>query len=323
MKHSIIFAVACLTVLSGIDGAQKLNVRRSDRPANYGQSYAGFQGFICVLEDKADKDQCNARIDKLSKDAGCRGRKCRRSFDNVNAIAFMAKNVKAVEDKLDELSQCCKSVEMDRQVQINACRSEITWGLDRIDGNYLQGDYTPTTIGCGATVFVIDTGIRYTHDEFKTSDLGSKVVGGYNAITSTPGVTVASADDDNGHGTHCAGTVAGETYGVATGANLYAIKVLSASGSGTGADVIEGINHVGDVCPSGYFPDGTRCVVSMSLGGGFWQTENNAVATLVNTKNIVVVVAAGNDNDDASNYSPASEPSAITVGSTTSSDQRS
>ena len=126
-------------------------------------------------------------------------------------------------------------MQMDRQVQINACRSEITWGLDRIDGNYGQEDYTPTTIGCGATVFVIDTGIRYTHDEFQTSDLSSKVVGGYNAITSTPGVTVESADDDNGHGTHCAGTVAGLTYGVATGANLYAIKVLSASGSGSGA----------------------------------------------------------------------------------------
>lgn len=130
---------------------------------------------------------------------------------------------------------------MDHQIETNACRSEITWGLDRIDGNYGQGDYSPTTIGCGATVFVIDTGLRYTHNEFKRSDLSSKVVGGYNAITNPPGQTPASANDDNGHGTHCGGTVAGSTYGVAPGANLYAIKVLSASGSGTGADVIEGV----------------------------------------------------------------------------------
>ena len=81
-------------------------------------------------------------------------------------------------------------------------------------------------------MFVIDTGIYEGHSEF---NFGTKVVGRYSAID---GLT--STNDGHGHGTHCAGTVAGNTYGVAPGANLYAVKVLSDSGSGTGADVIEG-----------------------------------------------------------------------------------
>ena len=65
-----------------------------------------------MLEDKADVDQCNAVIDSLGKGMGCNGRKCRRNFENVNSIAFMAKTVEQVESKRDQLSQCCKSVEV-------------------------------------------------------------------------------------------------------------------------------------------------------------------------------------------------------------------
>jgi len=167
-------------------------------------------------------------------------------------VAFLAKSAADVESSLEELSACCESVEVrhllalqtlccaqdltitldlvqeDAEVRINACPTSL-WGLDRIDGN--DNEYAPSSIGCGATVFVIDTGIYEGHSQF---DYGAKVVGRYSAIDGS------SANDGNGHGTHCAGTVAGNTYGVAPGAKLYGVKVLSDSGSGTLADVVEG-----------------------------------------------------------------------------------
>jgi hypothetical protein len=182
-------------------------------------------------------------------------------------------------------------VQEDVEVTVS-CRSEIVWGLDRIDSAIRNSEYAPSSLGCGATVFVIDTGIYAGHSEF---DYGNRVVGSYSAIEGV------SANDGHGHGTHCAGSVAGKTYGVAPGANLYGVKVLSDSGSGTGADVIEGqcscihvaldvseellehdclletgMQHVGTMCPGGYY-QGTRCVASMSLGGGYSSTENNVV----------------------------------------------
>ena len=117
--------------------------------------------------------------------------------------------------------------------------------------------------------------------------------------------------------THVAGTICGTTYGVADCEDLCAVKVLSASGSGSTSGVVAGINHAKNNCPSG-----TKCVINMSLGGGSSPAMNAAVAAAADA-GVVVVVAAGNSNANACNYSPASEPKAITVGSTTNTDARS
>jgi hypothetical protein len=116
--------------------------------------------------------------------------------------------------------------------------------------------------------------------------------------------------DDNGHGTHVGGTAAardnGEgVVGVAPGARLTAVKVLDASGKGSLSAIIAGINWV--AARADRF-----AVANMSLGGGYSQAENDAVKGAV-AKGIVFVVAAGNDAADAGLFSPASEPSAITV----------
>lgn len=120
--------------------------------------------------------------------------------------------------------------------------------------------------------------------------------------------------DENGHGTHCSGTIAGSTYGVAKKANLVAVKVLDKSGSGTTSGVISGIQWVGNNA-------NTNSVLSMSLGGTYSSALNSAVKSTVG-KGVTVVVAAGNDDDDAGNYSPASEPTAITVGAIDADDNR-
>lgn len=116
--------------------------------------------------------------------------------------------------------------------------------------------------------------------------------------------------------THVASTACGLTYGVAENCELCSVKVLSNSGSGSTAGVIAGIENVAQQCSDG----SSKCVLNASLGGGYSSSLNNAVKAAVEVHGIVAVVAAGNENTLACTKSPASEPSAITVGSTTSSD---
>ena len=120
--------------------------------------------------------------------------------------------------------------------------------------------------------------------------------------------------DCNGHGTHVAGTVGGSTWCVAKNVTLVAVRVLDCKGSGAWSGVIAGIDWVAN---NAMFP----AVANMSLGGGKSASVNAAVAGAVG-KGVTMVVAAGNSSANACNYSPASEPSAITVGATTSGDAR-
>ena len=216
-------------------------------------------------------------------------------------------------------------VEEDQEV--HAIASTSLWGLDRIDqealsldGTYNSG-YGPAG-GVGAVVYVIDTGVRTSHEEFAPPGRAFTSMD-YDMIDPTNGDGV----DCNGHGTHCAGTVAGSTFGVAPGANIVGVRVLGCNGSGSNAGVLAGMNKVAEDCPGGTakentpFP-GKRCVASMSLGGGF-STASNAAADNLRATGVPVIVAAGNDNADARNYSPASAADAFTVGSTDRFDVRS
>lgn len=157
-------------------------------------------------------------------------------------------------------------------------------------------------------MFVLDTGILETHGEFAGRITADETIS-----------TVASRGkrydytDDNGHGTHCAGTIAGSQYGVAKGAHLVAVKVLDDSGSGSYSGIIAGVDQVRSLCSDGRY-NSRRCVISMSLGGGFSSSLNSAVNAAVQSSNIAVVVAAGNENVDAATTSPASALAAITVG---------
>lgn len=198
-------------------------------------------------------------------------------------------------------------VEEDQIVSINATQNNATWGLDRIDQRNLplSGSYTYNTTASNVNAYIIDTGILGSHSEFS-----GRFMGGYDFVDND-----SNPNDCNGHGTHVAGTVGGSTYGVAKGVKLYGLKVLGCNGSGTNSGVIAGIDWVANnhVKPA---------VANMSLGGGASSATDNAVANLV-ASGVTVAVAAGNDNSNACNYSPAREPSAITVGSTASNDSRS
>ncbi len=200
-----------------------------------------------------------------------------------------------------------KYIEQDARMHMTATQSGATWGLDRVDQRNLplSGTYTYDYTGSGIKAYIIDTGIRTSHSQF-----GGRAVWGTN--TTGDGQNT----DCQGHGTHVAGTVGGSTYGVAKSVTLVAVKVLDCSGSGTNSGVIAGVNWAVSNKGTG------KAAANMSLGGGFSQAVNDAVNTAA-SKNLVMVVAAGNENQNACNVSPASAASAITVGSTTSSDARS
>ncbi|GAA4790083.1 S8 family peptidase [Streptomyces ziwulingensis] len=200
------------------------------------------------------------------------------------------------------------AVEQDQRVSIaDTTQSNAPWGLDRIDQTSLplSGTYTyPDSAGTGVTAYVIDTGVRITHQQ-----ISGRAGYGYDAVD---GDTTAA--DGNGHGTHVATTIAGTTYGVAKKARIVAVRVLDNAGSGTTAGVIAGIdwvtaNHSG---PS---------VANLSLGGGASTTLDTAVRNSI-TSGVTYAVAAGNSNANASSYSPARVTQAITVGATTSTDAR-
>ncbi|GIE93080.1 S8 family serine peptidase [Paractinoplanes rishiriensis] len=198
-------------------------------------------------------------------------------------------------------------VEQDRTVRLSAYRqTNPTWGLDRIDQRAVTRSktYAPMDDGSSVHAYVIDSGVRITHAQF-----GGRASYGYDFADGD-----RTASDCNGHGTHVAGTIGGSTYGVAKKVKLVAVRVLDCEGSGSLSDVIAGINWVtkNAVKPA---------VANMSLGGSRSKTLEAAVAKSIKS-GITYVLAAGNENVNAGNVSPAALPAAITVGATDSKDRR-
>lgn len=185
------------------------------------------------------------------------------------------------------------------------------WGLDRIDqpDRPLDGAYTaPGGGGRGTTIYVIDSGVRASHEDF-----GGRARSGWDFVDDDP-----VAEDGNGHGTHVAATAAGTRYGVAKKAAIVAVRVLDDRGEGTIAQVLAGMDWV--------LRHARRpAVVNLSLGSAAATPlpEWDAAVRTGIAAGLVFTVAAGNQDRPAASFSPGRVPGALTVGSTDRADRRS
>jgi len=172
-----------------------------------------------------------------------------------------------------------------------------TGGWDFLAGPYGAWNRRINT-GNRAKVWIVDTGVLTAHQEF-----GGRVTPAVDCVGQTAACNGNAPQDCNGHGTHCAGSVGGQYRGVATAAQLASVRVLNCQGSGTNANVILGFNHVSNNQLINANTMGN--LMSVSLGGGQSTASNDAVRSGVRN-GVIAVVAAGNDNANACNYSPAS-----------------
>ena len=192
----------------------------------------------------------------------------------------------------------------------------LPWGIDKIEADQVWAS-PYNNKGTGIKVAILDTGIQYDHP-----DLKNNIKGGMNfAVGYSDGCTTSNCwTDRNGHGTHVSGIVAAEdnevgVIGAAPEANLYAVKVLSDSGSGYYSDVIQGIE---------WARTNKIQVISMSLGGTFDSLALQNAVKAARLSNIILVGAAGNSGDGDSYTDniiyPARYDSVISVGATDSGD---
>jgi subtilisin family serine protease len=198
------------------------------------------------------------------------------------------------------------AIEQDRIYRAVTTQSNPSYGLDRIDQRSLplNKKYTYTSAGSGVNVYVIDTGIETAHPLFG---------GRANVVYDNVGDGM-NGQDCNGHGTHVSGIIGSETYGVAKGVKLHAVRVLDCDGTGTLSGVIDGVNWV-------KAHKAAKAVANMSLGGGKSTALNDAV-TALSKSGVFLSVAAGNDGVDACGTSPASAGWVEATGATNSKDAR-
>ena len=251
-----------------------------DVSANYGQRQAQARSAAAgVLADHGLPSQAVERV-------------------YATALRGFSARLSAAEASRLEGDSRIKYIEPDKVVTLVAPPCHVTNTCDD-DGGGGSGQTTPygiTRVGGGissgtGTAWVIDTGIDLDHEDLNVD------------VSRSAGfVRGGNGDDGNGHGTHVAGTIAAldnniGVIGVAPGAPLVAVQVLGKNGSGSTSGVIDGVNYVAANAANGD-------VANMSLGGGISQALDDAVVAAAQS-GVKMVLAAGNESDDANNHSPA------------------
>lgn len=219
---------------------------------------------------------------------------------------YALKNIDESQLKLLSNDPAVAYIQANQVFRANITQYTNYWGIDRIDQTDLplNTSYTYEKDGSGVNAYVFDTGIRRTHASFS-----GRVGTGYSSINDGRGT-----NDCNGHGTHVAGTIGSTTFGVAKNVSLHPVRVLDCFGNGSTTSILAGINWL--------VSNHTKpAVANLSLGGPADSTVDQAIINLISS-GVTVVVAAGNDNQNACNVSPARAPFVLAVGASTRHDRK-
>lgn len=282
-------------VLAGITGVVAVNMGAAQAAPAEGAILSAdtpnavSDSYIVVLKDNVVTSTVSALANSL---AGDYGADVTRTFGS----ALDGFSIKATEAEAKRLAADSDVAYVVQNQRIHT-QQTASWGLDRIDQADLPLDdaYNVTNKADNVTAYVIDTGVTADHPDF-----GGRVTGGADFIDNDDDPT-----DENGHGTHVAGTIGGETYGVAKGVQIVPVRVLDANGSGTTEQVVAGIDWVAQNASG-------PSVANMSLGGTADQALDDAVRGAISA-GVTFGIAAGNEGQDAGNTSPARVTEGITV----------
>lgn len=212
----------------------------------------------------------------------------------------------------------------------------LPWSLDRIDQRYLplNDHFFYGNDGTGTHIFILDSGVRITHNEF-TGRIGSLQNFGISGTDQNgdPAIKALDVDDlltPSGHGTGVASVAAGTTFGVAKGATVHPVRVFNSTGGPNPRLALSGLNWITDQLVNGLVPN---AITNMSIlfdfsGMGFPPSDillfEDGVVDAINA-GVIVIAAAGNEGEtsqfDACLYSPARIPEVITVGAIQGNDE--
>jgi subtilisin family serine protease len=297
---SLAFAVALMAVgtfLPVKTSGQKSKFFRSNQPITN-------QYIVVLNEDYVGRSAASVEVDAEAQFlTSLYGGKVRNVY--ADALKGYSVNMSAIEAEALSRNERVQFVEEDAVVSLAATQTNAGWNLDRIDQRNLPMDttYSYTGTGAGAHVYIIDTGIRTTHQEF-----GGRANVVFDAIND-------GQQDCNGHGTHVAGIVGGATYGVAKNVSLHSARVLKCDGNGQISDIMAAIDWItaNRINPA---------VANISITSAGASPAMETALTNSFNSGVLYTVAAGNAAGDACNYSPARTPAALTVGATAQGDDR-
>jgi subtilisin family serine protease len=300
---SLLFAVGLIAAGSFLSvptsGHKRSKFHRSSNPL--------ANRYIVILNEDlvgefAEGPQVEAEAQSLS---FMYGGSVRRVYSN--AIKGYAAEMSQAEAEALSLDERVLFVEEDTVIDISATQTNAPWNLDRVDQRSmpLNTNYDYSQNGTGAHVYILDTGIRTSHQEF----------GGRASVSLDVIGDGQNGQDCNGHGTHVAGIVGGATYGAAKNVSLHSVRVLPCSGSGQISDLISGIDWVREnrVNPA---------VANISITAPGVSPSLETAITNAISSGVVFTIAAGNSQWNACDYTPARTPNAITVAATAEADER-